>query len=82
MSSEEGKKLMKKLRAAAAKKRNTDSSDTGKPGTGNWKKKMEKALKSPHGIKTVMAILGEEEKTNQGFISALTTLAALPLPPI
>ena len=82
MRSEEGKKLMKKSRAAAAKKRNTDSSDKGKAGTGNWKKKMKKALKSPHGIKTVMAILGEEEKTNQGFISALNTPAALPLPPI
>ena len=43
---------------------------------------MKKALKSPHGIKTIMAILGEEEKTNQGFISALNTPAALPLPPI
>ena len=29
-----------------------------------------------------MAILGEEEKTNEGFISALTAPAALPLPPI
>ena len=30
-----------------------------------WKKKMKKALKTPQGLKTVMAIMAEEEKLSR-----------------
>ena len=79
MKSQAGKKAMRKSRAESIKgKRNFD---TDKSSGGNWKKKMKKALKTPHGLKSVMSVLAEEEKTNQGLISALNT-SATTLPPL
>ena len=48
---------------------------------------MSNALKSDKGLKSVMAILAEEETSNQSFASALSTVdlppipATLPIPP-
>jgi hypothetical protein len=83
MSSQAGKKAMRKSRATALKnsKRNNDEQGGDKNQGNNWKKKMKKALKTPHGLKTVMSVLAEEEKTNQGFASALNNSSASTLPP-
>ena len=45
---------------------------------GNWHNKFKKALNTDKGLKTVMSILAEEEKTNQALVTALATV---PLPP-
>ena len=34
---------------------------------------MKKAIKSTHGLKAVMAVLAEEEATNQGLIAAMSS---------
>ena len=80
MGSQEGKKAMRKSRANANKKRSQENGD--KSTGGNWKKKMKKAMKTPHGLKSVMSVLAEEEKTNQGLIAALTSSVILPPPPV
>jgi hypothetical protein len=79
MKSQAGKKAMRKSRAEAMKKRNHDNDKTN---GGNWKKKMKKALKTPHGLKSVMSVLAEEEKSNQGLVSALNSTSANTLPPV
>ena len=87
MKSQDGKKVMRKSRKAAiAKKRKgTDSDDDkeSKQKEGNWKKKFKKALKTPNGLKTVMAVLAEEEKSNSALIAALhaSQQSAPPPPP-
>jgi hypothetical protein len=80
MGSQEGKKAMRKSRANANKIRKAQENNTDKSQSGNWKKKMKKALKTPHGLKSVMSVLAEEEKSNQGLVAALKT-ANLPPPP-
>ena len=71
---------MKQGCKAAAAKRKDDNKDDDKPnqnGGGNWKKKMKKAIQIPQSLKSVMALLAQEESNNQAFISALADLAAL-----
>lgn len=56
-------------------KKNTKSSSSNKQksgnGGGNWKKQMKRALKTDKGLKFVMSIMAEEEKSNQALISSL-----------
>ena len=82
MGSQEGKKAMRKSRANANKTKRSNDANGDKSQGGNWKKKMKKALKTPHGLKSVMSVLAEEEKTNQGLIAALQSSATLPPPPV
>ena len=79
MSSQDRKKAMRKSQANFIKKRNSDNND--KSQSGNWKKKMKKTLKTPHGLKSVMSVLAEEEKLNKGLIAALNATTNLPSPP-
>ena len=76
MKTQEGSKAMKKSRQDAAKKRkgngSTKDGDGDKKSASNWKKKIKKAIKTPHGFKAVMSVLAEEEKSNQGLIAAFT----------
>ena len=78
MQTQEGKKLMKQSRKAAAAKRKA-SSDNDKNGEGskgngggNWKKKFKRAMQTPQGVKSVMSLLAEEEQKNQSFVAALS----------
>ena len=51
--------------------------------TGNWKKKFKNAIKIPNGLKTVMAVLAEEEKNNQAMIAVFHAASQpTPLPPV
>jgi hypothetical protein len=47
---------------------------------GNWKKKLKNAIKTKKGLKAVFAILGEEESSNQSFVSALSAVTLPPAP--
>ena len=73
MKTQEGKKQMRESRKSHLQKRkqNDKSSNTSPKSDGNWKKRLKKAIKTPNGLKTVMSVLAEEEKTNQALISAL-----------
>lgn len=79
MKSQEGKKIMRKSRAAAGNGGTKRKSDDRGDKEGNlkrgdsWKKKMKKAIKTPQGLHSVMSMLAIEEKTNQGFIAALNS---------
>ena len=42
---------------------------------------MKKALKTPHGLKSVMSVLAEEEKSNKGLVAALNANTNLHPPP-
>ena len=83
----EGRKVIEQSRRATQKtnKRKGGKGDPigGKNNKdGNWKKRFKKALKSDTGLKSVMSLLAEEEKTNTAFVAALqTTFAPAPLPP-
>jgi len=90
--SDEGRKVLKASRESALKKRKPDSdSNKSNKGNGTWKKKFKKALKTPNGLKTVMSLLAEEEKSNVALVAALNTAnngngnvqqyANTPLPP-
>ena len=51
-------------------------------GNGNWKKKFKNAIKTPNGLKTVMAVLAEKGKSNQAMIAAFhATSQPVSLPP-
>lgn len=81
MQTQDGKKAMRKSRANAAKRKTDDvEPDPKAKSKETWKKKMKKALKTPQGLKTVMAIMAEEEKTNHGFVAALQSTAPAPAP--
>ena len=76
MKTQEGKKAMRQSRKAFQKKRkrspDTDADDKKTPSDSNsWKKKFKKAMKTPNGLKTVMTVLAEEEKSNSALIAAL-----------
>ena len=43
---------------------------------GGWKKKMKYVIKTTNGLKTVMALLREEESSNKALQVELTTSAA------
>ena len=85
MRSPEGKKMMHKSRAAAGKRKrgddsggnDKDKSNPSNPST-NWKEKMKKALKTPQGLRSVMAIMAEEEQLNNGFVAALQSTTPAP----
>ena len=85
--SDEGRKVLKASRESALKKRKTDTdSNKSTKGNGTWKKKFKKALKTPNGLKTVMSLLAEEEKSNAALVAALNTAnnvngGVTPLPP-
>ena len=78
--SDDGKKLLKASRKTAAdKKRRRDDEDkesTGGKNGKSWKSKFKKALKSEKGIKSIMALLAEEEKSNQALVSALQAVVS------
>ena len=82
--SDDGKKLLKASRKNAVdKKRRRDDEDkestSGKNGK-SWKSKFKKALKSEKGIKSIMALLAEEEKSNAALVSALQAAASQKTP--
>jgi hypothetical protein len=83
MKTQEGKKAMRKSRADAQKRKQDSDKSPSKPNSnaGNWKKKMKRAMKTPNGLKSVMSLLADEEKANQGFIAALQSNALPPSPP-
>ena len=73
MRTNDGRKAMKDSRnkTMSKKRKNEDGDKRDKGKKENWKKRFKKALKTPHGIKSVMSLLAEEEKTNTAFVSAL-----------
>ena len=73
VETQEGKKALRKSRKAATKRKAEDTDNDKGKGKETWKKKMKKALKTPQGLKTVMSIMAEEEKSNSGLIAALQT---------
>ena len=76
----EGKKTTKEQRKQN-KRKSKEGHDTKYDGksNGNWKKKkMKHAIKTKNGLKTVIAALEEEEKTNQELLPLLQ-LILLPL---
>ena len=81
-SSSEGKKILDKSKKEAAEKRKKRLGDkkrghgAGKSNEGNWKKKMKYAIKTPNGLKTVMALLGAEESSNKALQAELTASTA------
>ena len=50
---------------------------------GNWKKKLKSALKTPNGLKNVMGVLAEEDKSNQTLVAVVQASMSPPtaLPP-
>ena len=70
-SSSEGKKILDKSKKETAEKRR--KRDEGKKRgaekgrEGGWKKKMKSAMKTPNGLKTVMALIGAEESSNKAL---------------
>ena len=85
MKTQDGKKAMRKSRNAhdKTKKRKADTGNQGKDkgNNGNWKKKFKKAIKTADGLKTVMSVLADEEKTNTALISALHSSQTPTIPP-
>ena len=85
MKTNDGKKAIKESRKEAKRKREeVPTPDKGdNKNNGNWKKKFKNAIKTHNGLKTVMAVLAEEEKTNQAMIAAFQAniQAPVPLPP-
>ena len=79
MSSQDGKKAIRKSSANFIKKRNSENND--KSQHRNWKKKMKKALKTSHRLKSVMSVLAEEKKSNKGLAVVLNSNTNLPPPP-
>ena len=79
-SSSEGKKILDKSKKEAAEKRRKRNegkkrgAEKGKEG--GWKKKMKSAMKTPNGLKTVMALIGAEESSNKALQAELTANAA------
>ena len=85
---DEGRKTITASRKDALKKRQSSSSlrTSPKPNTSGktWKSKFKKALKTDKGLKSIMTVLAEEEKTNTALVAALQTstpIPAAPLPP-
>lgn len=85
---DEGRKTITASRKAHNKKRNASSpSGPSKPNMNGktWKSKFKKALKTDKGLKTIMSVLAEEEKTNTALVAALQTVpppaVPAPLPP-
>ena len=74
MHSNHGKKLLKDYRKATQTK-NRKVSSSGKEGDkkpeggGNWKKKLKQTMNKPNGLKPVIPVLAEEQKTNKALIS-------------
>ena len=84
MKTQDGKKVIKESRKEAKRKRDEapTTDKNGERSGGNWKKKFKSAIKTPNGLKTVMAVLAEEEKSNQAMIAAFQTASQpVPLPP-
>ena len=84
MKTQDGKKVIKESRKEAKRKRDEapTTDKNGERSGGNWKKKFKSAIKTPNGLKTVMAVLAEEEKSNQAMIAAFQAASQpVPLPP-
>ena len=73
-SSQEGRKILEKSKKVAAKKRRQDSSkkQTGDPYNYQGGRNMKSAIKTPHGLKIVMALLASEENSSKAFQAELT----------
>ena len=79
-SSSEGKKTLDKSKKEAVEKRRKrdegKKQGAGKGKEGGWEKKMKSAMKTPNGLKTVMALLGAEESSNKALQAELTASTA------
>ena len=81
LHTKEGRKSKNEYYKNKRKSKSDDETDNDNKGKrkkndevkGNWRSKFKKALKSDKGLKTVMSILAEEEKSNQALVAALTT---------
>jgi hypothetical protein len=72
----EGKKFSEESRNQREKVKNKNGDKNknkrgGRTSDGNWKKKFKKALKTDSGLKSVMSLLADAEKSNSAFVSAL-----------
>ena len=72
-ASNEGKAFIKKTRKDASKKRKAGNVNDTSPSkkTTSWKSKFKKSIKTPSGLADVMALLVEEEKSNQALVAAI-----------
>jgi hypothetical protein len=80
---DEGRKTITASRKAHLKKRNSPTTPSpNKPNMNGktWKSKFKKALRTDKGLKTVMSLMAEEEKTNTAFVAALQSLPPVPAP--
>ena len=84
MKTQEGKKLMsesrKSFQSGLKRKESDKSNSNGPKSAGNWKRRLKKAIKTPNGLKAVMSVLADEEKSNQALVAALQSTIN-PLPP-
>ena len=80
MRTQEGKRVMKQSRQATAKRKADSDIDSrnGNNNSGNWKRKMKKAMKTPSGLRSVMTLLAQEEQSNQRFVAALQASTSNP----
>ena len=89
LKTDQGKRHIEASKKEAKKrKRERESDKNGEGGKNNWRRKMQRAMKTDEGLKSIMAIMAEEEKNNTAFIAALhtaptpvSTPAPLPPPP-
>jgi len=63
---------MAKYKEDRKRKSDQDNKKNGdRDRSGNWKKKLKKAIKTPNGLKMVMATLAKEEESNASLVAAL-----------
>ena len=87
MNSNDGKKLKKVSRKATQTNkskvsRSGEDGDRKPEGGGDWNKKSKKAMKTPNGLKTVILVLSEEEKTNKASMSHFNSVKNLDGTPV
>ena len=89
---DEGRRTITASRKAHNKKRNMQSPPGQSKSNSNgktWKSKFKKALKTDKGLKSIMTVLAEEEKSNTALVAALQATphpapapaSTIPLPP-
>ena len=84
MHIKEGKKSKQDFYKNKKSENNGDNENKNKrksnESKGNWRSKFKKAMKTDKGLKTVMLILAEEEKSNQALVAALRGTSLPPVP--
>jgi len=72
LGTDPGRAHMAKYKEDRKRKSDQDNKKNGdRDRSGNWKKKLKKAIKTPNGLKMVMATLAKEEESNASLVAAL-----------